>query len=93
MATTSEVKSGLDDVSNIIREQRDVMKKAKANAAIASAALAALATTYSSIISTINAYGTTDAFEANAKAELAKLVTEYNALKNLADQVAAINLG
>lgn len=93
MATYSEVKTGLDEVSGIIREQRDVMKKVKSNAAGASAALASLATTYANLISTINAYGTTDASEAFAKAELAKLVAEFTALKNLSDQIAVINLG
>ena len=90
MASYSEVKAGLDDVAGIIREQRAVMAKAKSNAALASAALAALATTYSDIITTINGYGTTNAAEALSKADLAKLTSEFQALKTLADQVAAI---
>lgn len=93
MASYSEVKAGLDDVAGIIREQKAVMLKVKSNAALASTSLADLATTYADVVATINAYGTANAAEAAAKAELAKLVTEYTALKGVADQVAAANLG
>lgn len=90
MATYSEVKAGLDAIALSISEQRAVMTKVKSNAAIASAELAALATTYADVVATINTYGTTNAAEAAAKAELGKLVAEYTALKGVADQVAAI---
>lgn len=90
MASYSEVKAGLDEVARIIREQKAVMLKAKSNAGLASAALAGLPTEYADVISTINAYGITNAAEALAKADLAKLTTEFQALKTLADQVAAI---
>lgn len=93
MSTYSEVKTGLDGIAIRMSNDRDIMKKVKTNAAQASADLAALATDYAAIIAQINAYGTNDASEAFAKAELAKLVSEYTALKSLADQVAAINLG
>jgi regulator of protease activity HflC (stomatin/prohibitin superfamily) len=93
MATYSEVKTGLDAIALRISADRDIMKKVKSNAGQASADLAALAADYAAVIAQINAYGTTDASEAFAKAEFAKLVTEYTALKSLADQVAAINLG
>lgn len=92
MATASQVKVGLDDIASVIAAQRDVMKKAKSNAALASAALAALGTTYADVIATITAYGTSDAFEALSKAEYAKLLAEFNALKTVADGVAAINV-
>jgi hypothetical protein len=90
MASYSEVKVGLDDVAAIIREQKAVMLKAKSNAALASAALADLPTEFADVIATINAYGTANASEALSKADLAKLTTEFQALKSLADQVAAI---
>jgi len=93
MASYSEVKAGLDDVAGIIREQKAVMLKVKSNAALASAALAGLATEYADVVATIQAFGTGNAAEAAAKAELAKLVTEYTALKGIADQVAAVSLG
>lgn len=90
MATYSEVKTGLDAVAGVISEQRAVMAKVKSNAALASAALAGLPATYSDVVATINAYGTSNAAEAAAKAELGKLVAEYTTLKGVADQVAAI---
>lgn len=91
MASYSEVKAGLDDVAGIIREQRAVMLKVKSNAGLASAALAGLSAQYADLITTINAYGTANAAEALSKADLAKLTSEFQALKTLADQVAAIN--
>lgn len=90
MATSTEVDVALDAVAQLISDQREVLKKAKANAAIASAALAAVSTTYADVVSTIQAYGTTNAHEALAKARLAKYTTEFNALKTVADAVAAI---
>ena len=90
MATSTEVDVALDAVAQLISDQREVLKKAKANAAIASAALAAVSTTYADVVSTIQAYGTTTAHEALAKARLAKYTTEFNALKTVADAVAAI---
>jgi hypothetical protein len=92
MATASQVKVGLDDIAGVIAAQRDVMKKAKSNAALASAALAALGTSYADVITTIGAYGTSDAFENVSKAEYAKLLAEFNALKAIADGVAGINV-
>lgn len=61
MASYSEVKAGLDDVAGIIREQKAVMVKVKSNAALAAAALAGLPAQYADLITTINAYGTTNA--------------------------------
>lgn len=90
MASYSEVKAGLDHVATVIRDQRAVMLKSKSNAALASAALGALPTEFADVVATINAYGTANAAEALAKADLAKLTTEFQALKTLADQVAAI---
>ncbi len=92
MATSSEVKSGLDKIAEVLSAQRDTMKKAKVNATNASAALASLPTDFAGVIATINAYGTSNAFEALAKAELAKMTTEFTALKSKADQVAALDL-
>ncbi len=92
MATYSEVKVGLDAVAAIISEQRAMMTKVKSNAALASSALAAVPTDYADVVATIQAYGTANAAEAAAKAELAKLTTEFNALKAKADQAAALDL-
>ncbi len=92
MATTSEVDVGMDEIAMILTEQRQVMLKAKQNASLASSVLGGLATTYADVIATINAYGTSNAYEAAVKAKLAKMVTEFNALKTKADAVAAVDL-
>lgn len=93
MATSSEVKAGLDEIAAAIRAQRAIVAKAIQNAGAASAALAALPTTYADVIATVNAYGTTNAFEALSKAELAKMTSEYQALKTVSDAMAAANIG
>lgn len=92
MATPSEVKSGLDVISNTITAQRAVMTKAKANAQAAADALNALATNYADVVATINGYGTSDPFEAVSKAELAAMTTEFSALVGKAQTVAALDL-
>ena len=92
MATSSEVKTALDAVAAAISKSRERMVGVKATASEVSAALGGLATLYADVVTTINGYGTTNAFEALAKAELAKLATEYTALKADADAVAAVNL-
>ncbi|TIL79327.1 MAG: hypothetical protein E5Y89_12855, partial [Mesorhizobium sp.] len=83
---------GMAAISQRLSDQRQVMLKVKANASAASAALAAITTDYAAVISTIQAYGTSDAYEAGTKAKLAKMTTEYNALKAVADAVAAANV-
>lgn len=93
MASYSEVKAGLDAIAAIIRDQRAVLVKVKSNALIASETLAALPTEYADVIATIQAFGTANASEALAKAELVKLTTEFNALKTVSDAIAAANLG
>jgi len=92
MTTSSQIKAGLDDIAGIIRDQRAVMEKTKSNASLASTALADIPTTYAGVIAAVQAFGTTNAFEALAKAELAKLNTEYTALKAHADTIAATDL-
>ena len=88
-AQASDVKVGLEAIARAITVQREVLKKAIQNSSVASAALAALAVDYGTVVTAVNAYGTVDAFEANAKATLAKLVSEYQALKAIADAIAA----
>lgn len=93
MATASEVKAGLDRIAETILAKRQVMQKAKADAGHVSAELDTLAATYGDVIATIQGYDASDAFEANAMAELGVLTNEFGELKSLADQVAGINLG
>lgn len=90
MATSTEVDVALDAIAESISAQRQVMLKAKSNAAGASAVLGGLAATHADVITTIQGYGTSNAHEALAKARLAKYSTEYNALKTVADGVAGI---
>ena len=92
MATTSEVDVGMDDIARILTEERQKMIKAKQAGSSASATLAAIPTVYSDVIATINAYGTTNAYEAAVKAKLAKMTTEFLALKAKADQVSSLDL-
>jgi hypothetical protein len=92
MATASEVKAGLDDIATQIRGQRAALVKAIGLAQAASAALTLIANDYSGVIATVNGYGTTDPFESLSKAELAKLTTEFVALKGDADMIAAVVL-
>ena len=81
MATTSEVKAGLDDISQMIRAIRASYTKAKAQIVVGYTQLNAIPTTFSDVLTTINAYVGTDPFEANAKDEKAKLTTEFQSLK------------
>jgi hypothetical protein len=94
MATPSQVKAGLDAIADLISGQRAVMEKVKSNAVGASAALGAIPTNFADVIATIDAYAanSTDYFERLAKAEKAKMATEFTALKADADAVAALDL-
>ena len=92
MATSSEVKAGLDAIAKDIATQRAVLQKAIDNATGASAVLGSLVTTYSGVKTTIDGYTPTGAFETLAKDELAKLTTEFQALKADADTIAAVTL-
>jgi hypothetical protein len=90
MASYSEVKAGLDAVAVTIRDARTALLKCKSEASVISGNLSALPTTYSDVVTTVQAYGTTNAAEALAKADLAKLTAEFQALKTISDGIAAI---
>lgn len=82
MATASEVKAGLDDIAAAIRASRQQAIRAKAQISTADSALAGLPITFADVVATINGYDAgAGPFEALAKAELARLVVEYQALK------------
>lgn len=81
MATTSEVKAGLDDIATSIRTCRQNFLSAKARIESAYNELNVLPTTFSDVLATINAYEGADDFETLSQAELAKLTTEFTALK------------
>lgn len=81
MATVSQVKAGLNDVATEIRQARMEATRCKISIANLNTALGNLATKYADVISTINAYTPTNAFETLSKDELAKLTTEFQALR------------
>jgi hypothetical protein len=90
MATTSQIKNGLDIISERIQDARAVVDKSKSNALLASNSLAALATTHADVLSTIDGYVGSDADEALYKAEKASLTAEFTALKAVADAIVAV---
>lgn len=93
MSTTSEVSVAMDQIAQRIYDQRQVALKIKQNASNASVSLAAIPTDFAAVIATVQAYGTADAFEAAAKAKLAKMTTEFNSLKTVIDAISNANLG
>lgn len=90
MATYSEVKTGFDEIAAVIRKAQTVKATCASNAQAASNELASLTTRYSDLISTVQAYGSSNAAEVHAKAELGKLQAEFTALKGTLDQIAAL---
>ena len=85
MATASEVKAGLDDISRSIRDSRNAYAKAKATIQAARNQLVAIPTTFADVLEEIDGYGTEDAFEAVTRAEKAKLAAEFVALQGEMD--------
>jgi len=86
MATSSEVKAGLDEISTMIKASRQKMVASKERVSAQEISLNSIPTVYSDVLDTVNSYGTDDIFEALCKAELAKMTSEFMAL------VADINL-
>lgn len=89
MATYSEVKSGLDDISAAIRAAKEAYDRAKVHIQGASDSLGNIPTTYSDVITEVNGYTPTGAFETLAKDEKAKLQAEFQALKATIDALTA----
>lgn len=81
MATTSEVKAGLDEIAQRIRSSRKGFDLAKAAIIKTRDGLAAIPTQYSDVLATIDLYVGTDPFESVTKDELAKLTAEFSALQ------------
>ena len=88
MATSSEVKAGLDEISAMIKASRQRLVSSKAMIGTQETNLKAIPTRFSDVLSTIDGYGTTDVFEALCKAELAKMTAEFLAL--VADATEAV---
>lgn len=82
MATHAEVKAALVGISEMIAGAQSTRVSAKAQLLAARNQLAALPSQFSGIITTINAYTPTGAFETLAKDERAKLTADFTALKS-----------
>jgi len=80
MATSSEVKAGLDEISAMIKASRQRLVSSKDMITTQETNLTAIPTRFADVLAEVNGYGTTDAFEAVCKAELAKMTTEFLAL-------------
>lgn len=81
MATTSEVKAGLDAIAAMIAGSTQKLNQAKAALLVARNQLAAIPTQYADVINTIDAFAPTGAFQEVAKDEKGKLAAEFVALK------------
>lgn len=82
MATTSEVKAGLDEISQAIAAVRTRFEASKSSIQGGSTALGNIPTKYSDVLDTIDAYTGADVFEELAQAEKARLAIEFVALKS-----------
>ena len=82
MPTTSEVKAGLDAIASMISGSIQMRAKAKAQLLAARNQLAGIPSQFADVISEINGYTPTGAFETLTKDEKAKLQTEFLALKS-----------
>ena len=82
MADPSGVKRALDDIAATIDDSRKRRAQAKAHLLASRNQLVSIPTTFSDVISTIDAYTPTGAFETLAKDEKAKLQAEFAALRS-----------
>ena len=89
MATTSEVKAGLDEIAASIAAVRSRFASSKSSIEGGSAALGNIPTKYADVIATIDGYTGVDTFEDLAQAEKARLATEFVALKADLDALIA----
>ena len=89
MATTTEIKTALDDIARIIITERNALATAKARIQNASGNLALIPTQYAGVIAAIDAFTPTGAFETLAKDEKDKLAAEFTTLKTTIDALIA----
>jgi hypothetical protein len=84
MATKSQVKSGMQAVSDRIVQNRQRLVSAKAQVTLALNELNAIPADFADLITTIDGYAPTGEFEALAQDEKAALTSEFQALKTKA---------
>lgn len=82
MSTTSEVKAVLDSIATIIAGSAQKQAQAKAALLAARNQLVAIPTQYAGVVTTIDGYAPSGAFETLAKDEKARLQTEFTALRS-----------
>lgn len=93
MATPSQVKAALDEIAETIARSRSAAIRAQASIAEEAARMSGLPSKYSDVITTINGYTPTGAFETLAKAERTALANEFGTLNDtLDDAITALNL-
>ena len=80
--TASTVKTGLDSLSSTISSNQGEAAGVKAQLADLISRLDAIPSANSDLIAAINGYTPTGAFETLAQDELAKLTSEFSALKS-----------
>ena len=87
MATTSEVKAGLDAIAQTIARERRALTQAHERIHQAFTTLYDIPTdeVYAPVLAEIDGYTPTGAFETLAQDEKARLATEFVALRNAAD--------
>jgi len=89
MATTSQVKAGLDEISGKIKAVRERFEASKNGISASSSALGAIPTAHADVLATIDGYTPTGPFEELAQDEKARLQTEFVALKAELDALIA----
>lgn len=90
MASTSEIKVGMDAIASIVAAQRAEILKLQQGAQTAANELANIPTTYADLIATVTAFTNGNAYQNAVKAELISLGQEYTALKAAADSIVAV---
>ena len=94
MATTSEVKAGLDAISQLISGAQQSRQRAKSQMLAARNQLAGIPSQFSDVISEIDSWTVpVGAFQSLGKDEKAKLQTEFLTLKSaLEDELDALGV-
>ena len=80
MATVSEVKAGMDEISTLIKNSRSRLSQAKEHMKAMAPILNAIPTKYADVLAEINGYPGDTPFQALEKDELALLTVEFLSL-------------
>jgi tetrahydromethanopterin S-methyltransferase subunit B len=92
VATTSEVEVQLDVIAEKISKARGTVRSLISGAQQVATQLNAIPGDHNDVITTIGAYGTSNAYEAAVKAQFDKLVSEFTALVADAEAIAAVSI-